>query len=111
VNLVRGTDRSWITWNAEALDQMVEAALLRYLAVAHFGRGRGDWALGESPPHWKDVIGRALAPQRDALAVIWAGRGDDDDAGRSLALALRPVVERAARAALDELYPGTLTAA
>ena len=55
VNLVRGTDRSWIAWNAEALDQMVEAALLRYLAVAHFGRGRGDWAQGESPPHWKDT--------------------------------------------------------
>ena len=109
VNLVRGTDRSWITWNAEALDQMVEAALLRYLAVAHFGRGRGDWALGESPPHWKDVIARALAPQREALAVIWAGRGDDDDAAASLALALQPLLERAARAALDELYPGTLT--
>ena len=44
MNIVRGTDRSWIAWNGEALDQMTEAALLRYLAVAHFGRGRGDWA-------------------------------------------------------------------
>jgi hypothetical protein len=107
VNLVRGSDRSWITWNAEALDQMVEAALLRYLAVAHFGRGRGDWAQGESPPHWKDVIARALAPERDALATIWANRGDDE-ASEPLALALQPVLGRAARAALDELYPGTL---
>ena len=109
VNLVRGTDRSWIAWNAEALDQMVEAALLRYLAVAHFGRGRGDWAQGESPPHWKDVIARALVLQRDALAVIWASRGDDDDAP-ALALALQPVLERATRAALEQLYPGALRA-
>jgi 50S ribosome-binding GTPase/Domain of unknown function (DUF3482) len=107
VNLVRGTDRSWIAWNAEALDQMVEAALLRYLAVAHFGRGRGDWAQGESPPHWKDVIAQALAPQREMLAVVWANRGDGDEA-ESLTLALQPLLDRAARAALEQLYPGAL---
>ena len=110
VNLVRGTDRSWIAWNAEALDQMVEAALLRYLAVAHFGRGRGDWSLGESPPHWKEVIALALAPLRDALAAIWAERGDDADP-QLLAAALRPVLESAARSALEQLYPGALQAA
>src|SRR6185369_2620293 len=33
VNLVRGTGRSFVTWNAAALDTMVEAALLRLLAV------------------------------------------------------------------------------
>ena len=109
VNLVRGTDRSWIAWNAEALDQMVEAALLRYLAVAHFGRGRGDWAQGESPPHWKDVIAAALAPRREALATIWANRGDDEEPG-ALALALLPVLEGAARAALERLYPDALPA-
>jgi len=107
VNLVRGTDRSWISWNTEALDQMVEAALLRYLAVAHFGRGRGDWTLGESPPHWKDVIARALAPQRASLALIWAGRGDANEVD-ALAAALQPLLDRAARAALEQLYPGTL---
>ena len=107
VNLVRGTDRSWIAWNAEALDQMVEAALLRYLAVAHFGRGRGDWAQGESPPHWKDVIVQALAPQREALALVWAERGDRDDPAPTAA-ALQPLFDDAARAALEQLYPGTL---
>jgi hypothetical protein len=86
---------------------MVEAALLRYLAVAHFGRGRGDWAQGESPPHWKDVIARSLAPQREALAVVWASRGDADEV-TATAAALQPLLERAARAALEQLYPGAL---
>ena len=109
VNLVRGTDHSSIAWNAEALDQMVEAALLRYLAVAHFGRGRGDWVQGESPPHWKDVIARALEPEREALAIVWASRGDaDDEAGATTSAALQPLLARAARAALAQLYPGTL---
>ena len=115
VNLVRGTEWSWVAWNAEALDQMVDAALLRYLAVAHFGRGRGEWAQSESPPFWKDVIAQALAPHRDALAALWASRGARDgrrdghgdvDAGEIglLAAALEPLVRDAAAAALERLY-------
>lgn len=110
VNLVRGTERSWVAWNAEALDQMVDAALLRYLAVAHFGRGRGEWAQGESPPFWKDVIAQALAPHRDALATLWASRGARDsrdaDPGAAAALAssLEAIVSDAASTALERLY-------
>jgi hypothetical protein len=110
VNLVRGTERSWVAWNAEALDQMVDAALLRYLAVAHFGRGRGEWAQGESPPFWRDVIAQALAPHRHALTVLWASRGARDsreaDPGAAAALAssLEAIVHDAASAALERLY-------
>ena len=82
VNLVRGTESSWLSWNGEALDAIVEAALLRYLAVAHFGRGRGDWAEGESPPHWKDVVAASLAPQRETLARLWSGRPPPGGDGR-----------------------------
>ena len=111
VNLVRGTDRSWLSWNAQALDQMVEAALLRYLAVAHFGRGRGEWALGESPSHWKDVIDSALASQRAAIAVVWAGRDTRDSEGvdpqsqQQLSASLESILRRAGLAALRLLYP------
>ena len=111
VNLVRGTDRSLVAWKAEALDALVDAALLRYLAVAHFGRGRGDWAQGEAPPHWKDVVAGALAPQREALAAAWAERslGRDDAVAASavaaLARRLEPLVRDAAWAALRTLYP------
>ena len=117
VNLVRGTERSWVAWNAEALDQMVDAALLRYLAVAHFGRGRGEWAQSESPPFWKDVIAQALAPHRETLVTLWASRGSARDGGRRggsvelddhapglLAAALEPVVRDAASTALERLY-------
>lgn len=102
VNLVRGTDRSWIAWNAEALDTLLEAALLRYLAVAHFGRGRGEWERAETAPHWLPVVEGALAAEADALASLWAQRGDDVSA---LAQQLRPVIDRALRATLQQLYP------
>ena len=109
VNLVRGTDRSFVAWNAEALDQLLEAALLRYLAVAHFGRGRGEWAQGESPPHWREVIQQSLAPHREALASVWNerdARGQADaEGGRQVAAALAPIVREAAVDALHTLYP------
>ena len=110
VNLVRGTEHSWLAWNAEALDEMVDAALLRYLAVAHFGRGRGNWAQGETPPHWRDVIAAVLAEHHEALAAVWAERdlhGDRDENTRMLAAALDPVVRAAAAGALARLYPAT----
>jgi 50S ribosome-binding GTPase/Domain of unknown function (DUF3482) len=108
VNLVRGTDRSWLAWNAEALDAMVDAALLRYLTVAHFGRGRGEWVEGESPPHWKDTTLQALAPHRETLAALWAGRDartDDAQESARLAAALELIVRAAAAHALELLYP------
>ncbi|MEO6030648.1 MAG: GTPase domain-containing protein [Burkholderiaceae bacterium] len=113
VNLVRGTDRSWLTWNAEALDRMVEAALLRYLAVAHFGRGRGDWAEGEAPPHWQGVVEQVLAPQHEALTLLWEGRDprhDGSDECERLAAAIEPRVRDAASKALCTLYPGSQAA-
>jgi len=88
---------------------LVDAARLRYLAVAHFGRGRGEWAQGEAPPHWREVVATALAPQRDAIAALWRGRSTrQDNAGEAeaLAAALAPRLYAAARAALESLYPG-----
>ena len=109
VNLVRGADASWVAWNPPALDQMLEAALLRYLAVAHFGRGRGDWAQGESPSHWRGAVGRALQPQREVLAALWRerelGTGASTDAEAMLKAGLLPPIERALREVLRELYP------
>ncbi len=109
VNLVRGTDRSWVAWNAEALGQSLEAALLRYLAVAHFGRGRGEWAQSEAPPHWREVVQRALAPHREALARVWKERdaraGDAPQASQMIAIALEPILRHAAIDMLGALYP------
>jgi hypothetical protein len=109
LNIVRGTDRGFAAWNDEALALLVEAALLRYLAVAHFGRGRGDWAQGEAPPHWREVVAEALAPEREALAALWSGRSarfDNAGEAEALAAALQPRLAAAARAALARLYPG-----
>lgn len=108
VNLVRGTDTSWIAWTGEALDTLLEAALLRYLAVAHFGRGRGDWERAETPAHWKPMVESAVAAEAATLAALWGERGaqaSGDDVAAQLAPRLRPVIDRLLRRTLAQLYP------
>jgi hypothetical protein len=97
VNRLQGTGGGSVAWSDAALVAQAEAALLRYLAVAHFGRGRGDWAAGEAPPHWRALVGEALAPRREALV---SARG----AARPAQALTRPLSE-AMRALLARLYP------
>ena len=114
VNLVRGTDRSWLAWNAEALDTLLQAALLRYLAVAHFGRGRGDWERAETPAHWKPVVEAALAAEAATLTALWADRGaqaSGDEVVAQLAPRLRPVIDRLLRAIAGAAVPAVAGAA
>jgi hypothetical protein len=109
LNVVRGTGSGYAAWSEAALGPFVEAALLRYLAVAHFGRGRGQWAEGEAPVHWRDVVADVLAGEQAALASIWAGRtAAADNAGEAerLTTALEPRLARAGSAVLERLYPG-----
>jgi hypothetical protein len=86
-----------VAWSDAARLAQVEAALLRYLAVAHFGRGRGDWAAGEAPPHWRALVADALAPRRAVLDAAWQAA--------DAAAALQPLLEHVMRTLLGRLYP------
>ncbi len=116
LNVVRGTARSHAAWPAEALRPMAEVALLRYLAVAHHGRGRGDWAEAETPAHWAGVVQQALqrrGPDWQALAERTARRArqkDDEgsgarvDARHDIRAGLQPLLTAAAADVLQALY-------
>jgi hypothetical protein len=105
VNLAKGRSGTWVRWDDAFLDGLVRSALLRYLAVAHYGRGRGDWAESEYPPHWPPEVERLVATHRVELAHVWSMRGDTGDAA-VLAGALVPVLTSMAEQLLDALYPG-----
>ena len=108
-NLVRGTTESAVRWSDEFLDAFFASALLRYLAVAHYGRGRGEWARSEHPPFWTDEVAAVVTPRRPALAAVWAERSGDCDPA-TLAARLRAELAGAARELLERLYPGALEA-
>jgi hypothetical protein len=106
-NLVRGTAETSVRWSEEFLDGFFASALLRYLAVAHYGRGRGEWAAAEHPAFWRDEVASVLESRRAALAVIWAERTGECDPAK-LAAALRVEFGAAALDLLESLYPGAL---
>jgi len=108
INVIRGGGPPWVGWSAEAMGPLVESALLRYLAVAHFGRGRGEWAEGEAPPHWRDVVASALAPRQAELQALWLSRSarlDAPDEREHLFETLQPLLRDAACDVLQALYP------
>ena len=105
MNLARGKSGAALRWDDTFLSGLVAPALLRYLAVAHYGRGRGDWAETEYPPFWPPLIAKIVESRRDALASLWSRREPSCDAA-VIAVELRALLADAAREALDELYPG-----
>ncbi|MGD9941717.1 MAG: DUF3482 domain-containing protein [Burkholderiaceae bacterium] len=103
-NLVRGAQTPMVMWADAVLDELCASALLGYLAVAHYGRGRGDWTASESPPHWRSVVGEVLAQRQETLKQLWSLRGERDEA-EGLESALRQILEEAAVDVLSSLYP------
>lgn len=103
-NLMRGSKENVVRWSDEFLHGLVLAALLRYLAVAHYGRGRGEWSASEHPPFWKNAVAAVLDARRAPLAAIWARRGEHCDAA-SLTAALQDFLASAATELLENLYP------
>jgi hypothetical protein len=102
-NLVRDLDTSFVAWSDEALHDLAINALLGYLAVAHYGRGRGDFKQSESPPFWRDVVVTVVAAHRDDFAAVWSMRAKAD--APTLADALRPLLATCAQEVLQKLYP------
>ncbi|HPU51144.1 MAG TPA: GTPase domain-containing protein [Burkholderiaceae bacterium] len=111
-NRIKGTTQDCLAWADEVLDDCFVAALLGYLVVAHFGRGRGEWDSPAAPAHWEPTVRGVVAGHRDALSAVWEGRrpAPADDAALvlrrdSLAEALQPCLEDCAREVLAQLYP------
>ena len=71
LNRLSGAGEPVVGWSAEFLDGLARSAVLRYLAVAHFGRGRGKWVEGEAPAWWKDEVTTAVARQQPRLQALW----------------------------------------
>ncbi|MCO5100514.1 MAG: 50S ribosome-binding GTPase [Burkholderiaceae bacterium] len=103
-NLVRGGPTPAVAWSDAVLDESTAAVLLSYLAVAHYGRGRGDWSEAEYPPHWRTLMQTVLATHHEVFEHAWSLRGEEGGEAM-LASALRPALTGATLDVLARLYP------
>lgn len=69
-NLVRGGDHR-LHWSREHFREQARLALLAYLAVAHFGRGRGEWQESAEPAHWSRVVDEVVAEHEEGVDRLW----------------------------------------
>ena len=104
MNLARGRTGASLRWDDALLQHLVTSALVRYLAVAHYGRGRGEWVETEYPPFWGPLVARIVEARREAFASVWAQRGPGCDV-EAIVQALRAEIAATARETLDALYP------
>lgn len=72
------TDRQHpqLRFSDDFLRSLLVAALLRYLAVAHFGRGRGNFAEGEAPRFWQAEVEAALSDNMPGFVDAWKSARD-----------------------------------
>jgi hypothetical protein len=88
-------------WTRDFLDRLATDTVLRYLAVAHFGRGAGSFRVRDHPDVFRAAAERALAPRRSALRAAAPGAPP----GEGAAAEIVPILEATLLAALAELHP------
>ncbi|HWP13125.1 MAG TPA: DUF3482 domain-containing protein [Ramlibacter sp.] len=86
----------------EMMQAMVEAALLRYLAIVHYGRGPAG-AGAELQPFWKGEVVAAVEAHKAWLAPFWDVARTQPDDGQIADLGRE--LETIARKVLETLYP------
>jgi hypothetical protein len=104
-NLVRGSDQR-LHWSREHFREQVRLAMLTYLAVAHFGRGRGEWQESAEPTHWNQIVGEVLAEHSDGVDRLWKDGVEKGARPDALSKAAQSLIHDSLSCVLVRLYPG-----
>jgi hypothetical protein len=102
--LVTGGEAA-IQFQPAALDRLAREALLRYLLVAHHGRGRGDYSDLDYPARWVADVDAELALRRTALQAAWRETAGGRAAAGSVAERVRPILREILRGVLRRRFP------
>jgi GTPase SAR1 family protein len=103
-NMTTERDRAQVQFADPFLRTLLVSSVLRYLAVAHFGRGRGQFVEGEAPAFWQAEVEQALGQRAADLQQLWRDVRTAPDDARAAQLVLG-VVKPLASATLERLYP------
>jgi hypothetical protein len=105
-NTTTDRDRPTVQFADPFLRTLLVGSVLRYLAVAHFGRGRGNFVEGEAPPFWQAEVERSVAAHEAELAPLWKAARAAPDAAAAAA-PVQALLGRVTVETLERLYPET----
>ncbi|MEN3942862.1 DUF3482 domain-containing protein [Prosthecobacter sp. SYSU 5D2] len=103
-NLVRGGDQR-LHWSREHFREQVRLAMLTYLAVSHFGRGRGEWQESAEPSHWNKLVDEVLDEHSDGVDRLWKEGVEKEVLPDALSKSALPLVKDCLSCTLARLYP------
>jgi Domain of unknown function (DUF3482)/50S ribosome-binding GTPase len=67
-----GSTPTPVTWSDDYLDLLVQDVIIRYLAIAHFGRGQGQYVTDpEDPRFWIGKVNALVSNQRSTMHEAW----------------------------------------
>jgi hypothetical protein len=100
------TDRNApsVAFTEPFLRSLVVASVLRYLAIIHFGRGRGQFIESEAPRFWQEYVEREVALREATLSQLWEVVRDGSDTAYATAQ-LQQLLADITMATLHLLYP------
>ena len=104
-NLVTARERATLRWSDEFCVGLVRSSLLRYLAVAHYGRGRGDYAQSEHPTFWQETVTAAVELRHDRFAQTLLSARPADGDGAAAREKMATELAACATDVLRKLYP------
>ena len=102
------TDRNApsVAFTEAFLRSLVVTGLLRYLAIIHFGRGRGQFIESEAPRFWQEHVEREVARHEASLSSLWEAVREGSDAEYATGQ-LQQLLADLTLATLHQLYPDT----
>jgi hypothetical protein len=100
-NAEKGVTGSSVRWSEEFMEARLESALVRYLAVAHFGRGRGVFKVPEAPGRWREAVAAVVRAHAGVRPALWQDLREDPGAEARLGV----VIEALLTSTLRALYP------
>jgi hypothetical protein len=103
-NLVRG-DEGKLHWSKEHFHEQVRLSLLCYLAVTHYGRGRGDWQHTAVPEVWSQAVEATLEQKKPAWDSTWKQGITKHTSTEVVQLQITSLVQSSLITVLRRLYP------
>ncbi|NOG84834.1 MAG: GTPase domain-containing protein [Planctomycetes bacterium] len=102
-NFIRGDNSAFIRWSLPLFQELFRTALLRYLAVAHFGRGRGAYTESEYPEFWKTSVRLIIEQHHNEIKTLWEA-GKRESNALKLNLRTKKIVSKLIRQLLEGFY-------
>lgn len=99
------TGQNMVRWTENHFLAQIQFVLMLYLAVSHYGRGRGAWQdPSHNPANWEVLMKRQIEGNKDPWSALWKKGGLASDP-QKLEKKLRPLIRETLVSIFSELYP------